>query len=655
MNIDFIDILKAAGILLGAYLALYFIVRCARGMSILRSTIPTPGKKIVADHFYFLPCYRLTVIAKARVLVKLKDGKIDGDPALIDLSISPETTIEADTDQLIALNYMGDMFSNDEIRVSVSPESLLENVYTSTEDRIDEIITTVAAAPKEMISTLETMEFVRTEEITYEIKEFIKVFEIGATEIANDGKIKRSWIIAIEKNELRVSFVLFNTNFLPKYKFNEEDHESDGLLTRPLKQQNWELIVEGVEGKVKAFTCMVPDQSRLICVPVRRAWFVKKLQLPKLSKGMLVENYIVKPSEAEAFASIPIAIGKALISIPAQLLRFRIIHDKLETEKENAQIELLKARKAKADLEIKELADQLTTLKEKLKRYAGDVEPAQDGGMQGGGPKLGKAPATGPDQTQSLAEIIKRGRSNFIKKDNSGEEVMEAAVIIEPHSWDKNFNGTWPHYDNKKINNCVPASAAHMIICWTSNKKPVNVLEEKDVIAAYKTSTACNAGGCTITTFLGQWLTSKFCGTVILGAGKLKTREPDDLKLAILHFGACMVGLQMPKMAQNQVAGQWFIDTTASEADRARGSWAENAGHAVCAVGFNDLGVKIISWGEPILMTWQFYEAYNDETFVVLSNDWLKEGETVPAPSNKTFNELVSIIIELQKNLKPSA
>ena len=70
----------------------------------------------------------------------------------------------------------------------------------------------------------------------------------------------------------------------------------------------------------------VPDISRAILIPVTRAAMVEKKQTLTLKKGMLLENAIIKPSEAEAILAIPVNILKAVFSIPGQLLSFRINH-----------------------------------------------------------------------------------------------------------------------------------------------------------------------------------------------------------------------------------------------------------------------------------------------------------------------------------------
>lgn len=71
------------------------------------------------------------------------------------------------------------------------------------------------------------------------------------------------------------------------------------------------------------------------------------------------------------------------------------------------------------------------------------------------------------------------------------------------------------------------------------------------------------------------------------------------------------------------------------------GSWG---GHAVAAVGYDQDGLLVISWGKPARVDWSFYEKYNDESFVALSDLWVTKDK--PSPSKKSLEELTDAINE---------
>jgi len=57
--------------------------------------------------------------------------------------------------------------------------------------------------------------------------------------------------------------------------------------------------------------------------PVRRAPFVKKQVKMDFTSGMLTSVQLVNPSEVLEFIQIPIAVAKAIVSIPSAMLQFK--------------------------------------------------------------------------------------------------------------------------------------------------------------------------------------------------------------------------------------------------------------------------------------------------------------------------------------------
>jgi hypothetical protein len=46
-------------------------------------------------------------------------------------------------------------------------------------------------------------------------------------------------------------------------------------------------------------------------------------------------------------------------------------------------------------------------------------------------------------------------------------------------------------------------------------------------------------------------------------------------------------------------------------------------GHCVPAVAYDQRFIYVVTWGAIKTMSWQFYAAYADEAFAVLSPDWI--------------------------------
>ena len=53
-----------------------------------------------------------------------------------------------------------------------------------------------------------------------------------------------------------------------------------------------------------------------------------------------------------------------------------------------------------------------------------------------------------------------------------------------------------------------------------------------------------------------------------------------------------------------------------------------NNGHCIPAVAYDPNNLTVVTWGEPKTMSWEFYAAYADEAFAVLSQDFIESSGT---------------------------
>ena len=83
--------------------------------------------------------------------------------------------------------------------------------------------------------------------------------------------------------------------------------------------------------------------------------------------------------------------------------------------------------------------------------------------------------------------------------------------------------------------------------------------------------------------------------------------------------------MALPISAQTQQV--WSVPPGGPTGDGKPGSWG---GHAVPVMGYDSHGLTVITWGAPKVMTWQFWAAYCDEAYAVLSMDFLKADPNNP-------------------------
>lgn len=652
----FSHVVIALSIVSGIIILFYIIVRIAFGKkSVITSTVKNSFGEIEADQYYFLPTASLIIKATATVVVT-KDKTTDcvTDAKLLSIDFENEVKIEPDSKDLITITYNADAFSNDELQIKTDDNSLLETISSISEDRITNIIAKVAEAPAIILAD-HPVGFLREEldekeiaDIFTETRQYIKEFIINA-EDTTANEFDREWKINIDgqtENDPQIvnaSFLIVKEN--PELRLSlGNDKKYGGFFTRPLKNITRKVHLadqlEKTETKFEIqstakFNTIIPDHSILLKIPLNRRYFVKSTETPKFSKGLLIENYFQKPSEFEAALSIPINILKAIVSIPAQLLHFKITRNNLEAEYEKSIQDLLKAQqetKNRQQLVIDNNKAQLAKLQKKIDEVAIILKRPSAEQQQEVRPQLGKLPASEDDklvdrELDFIAEIAFADDLTFPLAHNWGGILPESA---------------WEDYDNKNQKTCVPAAAAHLITCWTSNTSPsvviyslTDVLDALEVVAPLHDTN----NGCKMIDFMAYWKKSPGFRTDILDRfRKFKTGDSQMLKKVIYFFGGCLIGLLLPLSAG--MTGTWEFPSGKTDSDEIN-SWG---GHTVCVVGYDKNYFIVISWGNVIRMSNSFYEKYNDESYVALSNHWTFPNDKSPTIAQLGFEALNNLM-----------
>jgi hypothetical protein len=229
--------------------------------------------------------------------------------------------------------------------------------------------------------------------------------------------------------------------------------------------------------------------------------------------------------------------------------------------------------------------------------------------------------------------------------------------IPKKHNWGKKIKrNAWGDMGNLKINLCTCAAAGHSIMAWTSNtgrlKKPSN----KSILNAYRALTHYNPkthehdDGVEALKCLKYWRKTGIGGHQIVAFAKLKDKDRKQLIQTIYLFGGCYVGLNLPKFAEEQynTTKKWAIPKKSKKKESRAGSWF---GHAVLVTGYKDGELRIITWGEEMIMTMDFWERYGEESYGVFSESFIKNDKT---PTGVDINVLRNDLENLQKKKQAS-
>ncbi|HUC63271.1 MAG TPA: hypothetical protein VMF53_15080 [Alphaproteobacteria bacterium] len=222
--------------------------------------------------------------------------------------------------------------------------------------------------------------------------------------------------------------------------------------------------------------------------------------------------------------------------------------------------------------------------------------------------KLGKKSAVHDPRTLQLAKYLRA-----------------AGVAAPPPSedWASKVK-SWPMMANDKIGDCTCAAAGHMIEQWTTYAKDPAVPSTPKIVAAYSAitgynpKTGANDNGAAEINVLNFWRKTGIAGHKIAGFVAVEPGNHTHVMDAVAIFGNCYIGLALPVSAQQQAV--WSVPPGGAVGPGAPGSWG---GHAVPVVGYDARGLTVVTWGALKRMTWQFWGAYCDEAYAVLSQDWI--------------------------------
>ena len=308
---------------------------------------------------YYLPETVLVTEAKARVLLRM-----DGNHSItysgvieLDFKISPRT--EADTGKAYELKYHLNPFSSDEIEMNLNEQGLLETVKVTSDSQTPEIFSALSNAPSQILpkslfpgGKKEAGE--KDERII--VKEYTRIFRINAWDTVSEN-VTIPWQITVTDEKENIAGINVDAGFTFSAEKmvtgrSEIRPEIPGLLFRRRVPVKLTVSSQAMPGFSLEEQLSFLDKDNPFNVPVRNTPFVRRVQELKISNGELLSHKITNPSSVEGFISIPVDVAKAIVSIPAQILRFRI--DNLGNKKalESAKLELEQAAQKNRQYEI---------------------------------------------------------------------------------------------------------------------------------------------------------------------------------------------------------------------------------------------------------------------------------------------------------------
>lgn len=177
---------------------------------------------------------------------------------------------------------------------------------------------------------------------------------------------------------------------------------------------------------------------------------------------------------------------------------------------------------------------------------------------------------------------------------------------------------------NDQYGNCVVVAELHGIGAWSANEpggKEV-VATTQEAVAQYKAICGPGDNGCYIPRVLDHFrdngLVANGKRRKIDGYVRVNPRDQLLVKIALHLFGGLHLGINWPR--------DWMSDARPGGVLRPTTS-PIIGGHAVRAVGYDDTGLMISTWGILCHLSWEALSdpRFVDENYAALGDDWYDE------------------------------
>lgn len=197
--------------------------------------------------------------------------------------------------------------------------------------------------------------------------------------------------------------------------------------------------------------------------------------------------------------------------------------------------------------------------------------------------------------------------------------------------WTTRVTSPWGMLANDRLGDCTCAGAGHHIMSWTGDNGDLYIPSDSEIIAAYAAVSGYNPitgsgdTGAVMLNVLNYWRQNGIAGRKIGVYASIKPLDMDHIKAAIYLFGGVYLGFNLPLSAQGQAT--WSLTDPTLSGNAAPRSWG---GHTVPALAFDDEGITVITWSQPLKVTWEFFAQYCEESYAIISPDFITGVKAAP-------------------------
>jgi hypothetical protein len=235
-------------------------------------------------------------------------------------------------------------------------------------------------------------------------------------------------------------------------------------------------------------------------------------------------------------------------------------------------------------------------------------------------------------------EMLKLGRKAIVTDSRTLKLAKYFTSELPPppphRNWTKGIN-SWGMLMNDTLGDCTCAAIGHAVQVLTANASTEAVVTDAEVLGIYENWCGYNPadpstdqGGICLDV-LNDFKQQGFAGHKLLAFASALPANTQHIQQAINLFGGVYIGLGLPVSAQAQTGngGTWDVVPQNAAGDSTAGSWG---GHCVWVCSYDATGLLCITWGALQKMTWPFWNAYVDECYGLVGQDWINSAGNAP-------------------------
>jgi hypothetical protein len=205
----------------------------------------------------------------------------------------------------------------------------------------------------------------------------------------------------------------------------------------------------------------------------------------------------------------------------------------------------------------------------------------------------------------------------------------------------------WGALGNIILGDCTIAGAMHGVQTWTVNVlgKPAaftfeDAVHYYEIWDGYNPNDPSTDQGGILLNCCKLWKAQTLKGYDLKAFATVLPATIEHVKQAINLFGGLYIGLNVPAYIMPQdgnVPEVWNVEPN--------GDNSIIGGHCVFVTGYDENVVDFISWGTNYSMTWAFWTKFVDESYALLSSDWIEANGG--APNGFDLAALESDLVEI--------